>query len=221
MTERRITLLQQFRPKYDFFDRMFLHDCIEKYVRCEGLVVDMGAGRKEFYHHLIQGYDGFLTLDIVEDNQPDIVGGIELLPFRENTIDTILLFNVLEHIYEYRSALKELHRCLKKGGHLYGIVPFMVNVHGDPYDYHRYTPLALHKELSDHNFQQVQTIELYGSSLLIAQCMSNYPVFWRFKRPLFWLCNSLNNYIIKLSDNHPLARLNKKFILAIFFLASK
>lgn len=209
------------RAQYRFLDRMFLHDCITEYVKCSGLVVDLGAGKNEFYQDLLTGYDRYLTFDLVKDNAPNIAGSIESLPFKENTIDTILAFNVLEHIYEYKNAVRGMYHTLKRGGTLYGIVPFMVNIHDDPYDYHRYTPRALSRCLSDEHFKNIEIIELSGSLLLIAQLLSFYPFLWRFTNPLYRVCNALNNYIMRLGKHNQLARFDRNVVLSIFFKAQK
>ena len=211
----------EFKADFSSIYRLFLHNCIKKYVKSNGLVTDIGAGENESYHNLITGYDNFITCDIIKDNSPDIIGSVELLPLKENIVDNMLLFNVLEHVYEYKNAIKQIYRVLKKYGTLYGLVPFMINVHGDPYDYHRYTPQALKRLLSETNFRHIKIIEIYGIPLLVAQYISFFPLVWRFKKPLFWISNKLNKYIINLGKKSQLSRINKNVILAIFFMARK
>jgi SAM-dependent methyltransferase len=46
------------------------------------------------------------------------------LSFDDSSLDIILCFDVLEHVPEYRSALKEFYRVLGKGGQLILSVPF-------------------------------------------------------------------------------------------------
>jgi len=210
----------EFKAEHSFY-RMFLHNCIKSYVKCNGLIADVGAGENESYRYLITGYDNYITCDIVKENSPDIVGSVELLPFKENIVNNILLFNVLEHVYEYKNAIKQIYRVLKKDGTLYGLVPFMINVHGDPYDYHRYTKHALNRVLSDNHFKHVEIIEIYGIPLLLAQYISFFPLVWRFTKPLYWISNQLNKYIINIGDKSQLSRINKNVVLAIFFMARK
>ncbi len=49
------------------------------------------------------------------------------LTFSNNQFDYILSFDVFEHIPDYKKALKECFRCLKKEGFLYFSVPFIKN----------------------------------------------------------------------------------------------
>ena len=46
-----------------------------------------------------------------------------MLPFKDNTFDLIIFNHVIEHIPEYRKAVKELHRVLKKKGYFYLATP--------------------------------------------------------------------------------------------------
>ena len=41
------------------------------------------------------------------------------LTFSDNYFDTVLCFDVLEHVPDYRAALKEFYRALKPGGKVY------------------------------------------------------------------------------------------------------
>ncbi len=51
---------------------------------------------------------------------------LEQLPFKGNTFDTILLFDVLEHVVYPQAVFKEFHRVLKKGGYLVIISPNLI-----------------------------------------------------------------------------------------------
>jgi hypothetical protein len=54
--------------------------------------------------------------------------------------------NLLEHLYDVK-VIAEANRLLKKGSRLYITVPFLLDVHQKPYDYHRYTYLYLQQKL--------------------------------------------------------------------------
>lgn len=45
------------------------------------------------------------------------------LPFADNTVNEIVADNVLEHLYELIFPMNEMHRVLKIGGTLKGVVP--------------------------------------------------------------------------------------------------
>lgn len=74
---------------------------------------------------------GFTNIDIVQIINPkgkkmvDIVMDIEkeVLPYGDNTVEEIIIDNVLEHVSELRFLLNECHRVLKPTGIMRGMVP--------------------------------------------------------------------------------------------------
>lgn len=46
-----------------------------------------------------------------------VVGSAEVLPFKTNSLDCIVMSEVIEHIYEPTVVYKEIHRMLKDGGY--------------------------------------------------------------------------------------------------------
>ena len=53
--------------------------------------------------------------------------------------NSIIIFNVLEHVSDFKIASRNLYKLLKKNGQLIGSTPFLYRVHGAPNDYLRYT----------------------------------------------------------------------------------
>ena len=53
--------------------------------------------------------------------------------------NNVMLFNVLEHLPEYKLAFSEIYRILKKDGKFIGSVPFIYQIHGAPKDYFRFS----------------------------------------------------------------------------------
>jgi SAM-dependent methyltransferase len=62
--------------------------------------------------------------------------------------DNILVFNVLEHIFDTENSIKEMDTFLNKGGQLIGSTPFMYRIHYAPNDYLRFTHQYLEKILN-------------------------------------------------------------------------
>jgi len=123
-----------------------------------GIVLDLGSGRRytpSYYRFLnTEKAKKIITIDIVEENLPHITANLESdFPIKDECIDSIIAFNLLEHIFNYRSFACECHRILKRGGVLYLFVPFLVRVHPDPHDYFRYTSEALSKIFGEAGFR--------------------------------------------------------------------
>ena len=56
-------------------------------------------------------------------NVKAVIGGLDRAPVREESVDLVLLLDVLEHTDDDKAVLLELGRCLKKGGLLLVSVP--------------------------------------------------------------------------------------------------
>lgn len=87
----------------------------------------------------------YKTMDILERVKPDIVADICDSGLPDNEWDLIIFSQTLEHVFDFKKALKECHRLLKPGGFLIVDCPFMWKYHGQ-YDYDDYWRIS-HKAL--------------------------------------------------------------------------
>lgn len=71
------------------------------------MILNIGAGKTEF---------GDIRLDIYRSPTVDLVADAELLPFRDNSFNLVYSRNVLEHLPNPLSALREQRRVCSKGG---------------------------------------------------------------------------------------------------------
>ncbi len=58
---------------------------------------------------------------------------------KKNFYDTVIYFNVMEHLTNFNNAKVEIKKMMKKNGILMGSTPFLYRFHGAPSDYLRYT----------------------------------------------------------------------------------
>lgn len=58
---------------------------------------------------------------------------------KKNYYNTVLYFNVMEHLTNPDNAKKEIYKILKKNGVLIGSAPFLYRFHAAPSDYLRFT----------------------------------------------------------------------------------
>ena len=84
--------------------------------------------------------------------------------------DRVIIFNVLEHVSNYKKALKNLFLLLKKNGEVIGSTPFLYQIHGAPKDFTRFTKQQLEKILKESNFKNIHVEEL-GTGPFLA-CIS-------------------------------------------------
>lgn len=66
------------------------------------------------------------------------------LSLRDESVGTVLLLEILEHLPEPQRALAEAHRVLRDDGLLLLSVPFTYRLHGFPSDYWRFTASGVH-----------------------------------------------------------------------------
>ncbi len=160
-----------------------------RHVRVSGLVVDVGGARQPDYFEYMQKGEG-VHIELLDGKISAIDFEVDTLPYPNAAVDTVVMCNLLEHIYNHNFLLTEAHRILKPGGSLVGFVPFWVGYHPDPHDYFRYTPEALLKMFTATGFTQVN-IRPVGGGPLIANFNTIGLSMPRFLRPLVYLWYAL------------------------------
>ncbi len=139
--------------------RAMMHLSIER-VEIEGDVVDVGGGRGASYLAHLARSEGTKVSGFDLKESPGVTGNVDFekdpLPRPTGSADGVLMFNILEHIYNHRFLAGETFRVLRSGGKLVGFVPFLVNYHPDPHDYFRYTEEALRRILEEVGYREVE-----------------------------------------------------------------
>lgn len=102
-----------------------------------------------------------LYANLTTTKQPDVQSDASQLPFSENSFEVVICAELLEHVPNPILVLQEAHRVLKPQGNLLITVPFLYPIHGDPYDYGRYTDFYWRESLSKTGFADIQ-IEKQG-----------------------------------------------------------
>jgi SAM-dependent methyltransferase len=83
------------------------------------------------------------------------------LPIADQSVDTIVISEVLEHIANPELLWQEMARIVAPGGKILLSVPFFYKIHEAPYDYYRYTEFAL-RNLAEKNGLSVSVLESFG-----------------------------------------------------------
>lgn len=137
-----------------FREERHLRDSCEK---LDGVVLDIGCADGKPRAFLPDdaeyiGLDYFDTATRLYHTRPSVFGDAQQLPFADDTIDHVLLLDVLEHIPDPDRCLAEISRVLKPGGTLTIQVPFMYPIHDAPLDFHRWTRFGLERAANRTNF---------------------------------------------------------------------
>ena len=98
----------------------------------ESLILNLGSGNYRLR-------DDIVNMDMFPYKNVDVCGDISKLPFRDNSVDAVIILAVLEHVQDPAAVINEIYRVLKPSGHVFAYMPFIVGFHAVPYDYQRYT----------------------------------------------------------------------------------
>ena len=135
-------------------------------------VLDVGAGgcpHRKLFNHCEYFTQDFVQLsDVQIQNQAgygkiDFVSDILNIPVPDKSYDVILCTEVIEHIPDPISAIKEISRILKTDGTLLITAPLQSGLHQEPYHFYGgYTKYWYQKFLTENNFSDIN-IEPNGS----------------------------------------------------------
>ena len=133
----------------------------------KGRVIDLGCGTAPYKEDILTVADEYIGVDWEKsyhntskvDVQADLT---KRLPFDDEYADTVVSFQVMEHLPEPSFFLSECYRILKSEGNLFITVPFMWHVHEAPYDYYRYTRYGLEYLLKKNGFVDIDIKENTG-----------------------------------------------------------
>lgn len=201
-------------------------------------VLDYGAGISP-YRSFFPGAD-YRPADLgIEPGLYYKIGLESKIPEKNDSFDTILSTQVLEHVENTADYLSECHRLLKPDGKLVLTTHGIWEDHAYPYDFWRWTDGGLKKELNAAGFRDITFYKLTCGSraallLFVKQCLAtkNPPgamrslwfrifrftlrrTFWM----LYWLCDVClpNHGIVRVDLNG----LNPSFYIVIAAVARK
>lgn len=144
-----------------------------------GRVLDVGGGEgsASYWRFMKQTrWKRVTTLDVAAKGSGTVVANLEdaTLPFPDAHFNTVMVFNVLEHLHRRTEILLELNRVLRPDGRLVGIVPFLVNVHPDPHDYVRLTREGIERLCTDSGLRAVHIYPVGGGPIVASYYQSEF-----------------------------------------------
>lgn len=106
-------------------------------------ILEIGAGQGYKVENFFPQSNEYIKTDLVSSQ------GVRKLDITKDKInaeyDVIVCLNVLEHIFDYKTALNNIYNSLKIDGVLFFSVPLFYPLHMLPDDYWRFTPSALER----------------------------------------------------------------------------
>ena len=123
-----------------------------------GDTLDLGAGTQKYRSMIEPNTKSYIAMDIIAAPGIAVVGDIHATPFTDNSFDTIISTQILEHVRKPWLVAIEMYRIARPGGHIIVTAPFMVGYHPDPEDNFRFTKDGLALLFREAGF----TIKDYG-----------------------------------------------------------
>ena len=125
--------------------------------KISGNCLDVGCGSmpyKQFFNQC-QSYVGLeYESDIAKKSfSPDFFYDGVTFPFESDSFDSLVSFEVMEHVDDIEVFFSEIVRVLKPGGKIIVSVPFCWVEHEKPNDYRRFTKIGLEKYLEKKGFE--------------------------------------------------------------------
>ena len=161
----------------DFLSRSKIQDVGRWYVTCfvrdvaqslpeNASILDAGAGecvyKRLFTHCNYKAIDSAVGDSRWNYGNLDYIAPLHEMPIGDETFDAVLCTQVLEHLEWPRESVKEMHRVLRSGGHLFMTVPMAQTEHQAPNDFFRYTSYGLESICRYAGFRDVKIIPFGG-----------------------------------------------------------
>jgi len=168
--------------------------------KLQGDLLDVGCGRKP-YRSLFQ-VNTYIGLDIEnpghshENEDVDVYYDGKIFPFADNSYDSVLCNQVLEHVFNPDEFLSEINRCLKPGGHFLLTVPFVWDEHEQPYDFARYSSFGLRHLFEKNGFEIIEQRKSVQNIGVVFQLLIAY--IYKITKTPWFVVNMLLTTIIML-----------------------
>lgn len=127
------------------------------------IIIDVGGGSSPYFKILEKISKKYYVVDfknaMPKNEERNIIqteGQAEDLQFNSEYADIVISNQVLEHVNDERTAVKEAHRVLKNGGVFTGSVPHISPIHLEPNDYRRFTSFGIIKLLKERGFTNIK-----------------------------------------------------------------
>lgn len=145
----------------------------------QGNLLDIGCGKMPYKSFIkensrIENYVGLDIETAIEYDpniKPDFTWDGITMPFEDESYESIMATEVLEHCPDPRIILNEVYRVLKPQGVFFFTTPFLWNLHEVPHDEYRFTPFSLRRHLESAGFRRIDINASGGWHASLAQML--------------------------------------------------
>ena len=162
-----------------YFARKAIYKNIKAYSKhITGVTLDIGCGSKPYEKLFLS--ERYIGMDIKtsghnhNESSIDVYYNGTTIPFENNYFDSIVCFEVLEHVFNPDVFLMEAHSVLKPGGVAVFTVPFIWDEHEQPYDFARYSSFGLNHLFQKSGFTVVSNKKYVKDLRIISLFLNAY-----------------------------------------------
>ncbi len=146
-----------------------LHHALRRF--CGARVLDLGG--RDFYERVGKmglDFDLWLTADVSDEaiaragdrrHVFAVMDGCRC-GLRDDSFDTVLSIQVLEHVFDPLAMVREIRRVLKPGGHAIFLIPQTSTLHGIPHHYYNFTRYWIQQTMKECDLEIVSLQPLGG-----------------------------------------------------------
>jgi ubiquinone/menaquinone biosynthesis C-methylase UbiE len=144
--------------------------------------------------------------NLSRDKHPDIQANAALVPLQAEWFDAVICSELLEHVPDPHAVVREAWRVLRPGGTLFITAPFLFHIHGDPYDYGRYTDHYWREVLHEAGFSHI-VIESQGLFFSVMVGCAKYYLYKMdlprpYRRLAHWLMPHVQQWAMQHEQRH-------------------
>ena len=178
-----------------------------KNIKLQGSCLELGANKDIYRNFLNPNSKKYKTTfsNIEKKNKTFLYLDLQKKINYNFKFDNIIIYNVLEHIYDIDISLKNINFLLKKNGKIYGSTPFIYRIHGAPDDFNRYSKSFLEIKLKNNKFEDIKIKEIglgpfLASFSLLRGCFKYLPIIYNI---ILFLIILIDKFLIFFMKNDP------------------
>jgi len=175
----------------------------------KGIVLDIGGRERGKFRKPKDKVKKWIFADIEEKYNPDIVLDVcDMEQIQDESINAINATELFEHVENPEKGLQECFRVLKKEGVMILSVPFLYPIHGDPYDFQRWSEEKWRRKLKEIGLK-IEKFEIMGRYFtVLADAKKTFVKSLPLLRWVLYLFYPLLDLLAKLDNfssvcNHP------------------
>jgi len=156
------------------------HDLFEAFdTYASGRMLDIGCGNKPYKNQIGNKVTEYVGCDIIQssENCVDVLCEATHIPLPDESFDTVISTQTIEHVADHQALVNEAARLLKSGGYFIVSGPMYWPLHEEPYDFFRITKHGFRYVLGKAGLEVVEEKSNGGKWSLAGQALIHalYP----------------------------------------------